>query len=69
MLRSFRITLSSSSSPEHFFFQDSRSFLVFWLDDSRSVRASSRVAVSCFSANRCFSMVRIRASWSSTSCA
>lgn len=69
MLRSFLMTLSSSSSPAHFFFHESISFLVFWLDASKSVSASSSVAVSCFSANRCFSMVRMRASWSSTSCA
>ena len=68
-LRSFLMTVSSSSRPVHFFFQASISDLTFVLDDSRSVKASSRVAVSCFSAKRCFSMVRMRASWSSTNCA
>jgi hypothetical protein len=69
MLRSFFKASSSCSRPEHFFCHLPTSSLVFWLDVSRSVRASSKVAVSCFSAKRCFSIVRMRASWSSTSCA
>lgn len=65
-LRSDRKVVTSSSSCHAFFFHSSMSDLTLLLCASRSPRASSRVAVSCFSACRCFSMVRMRASWSST---
>ena len=63
-----RKPVSSSSSVAHFLRQVSISTLVRFALVSRSTRASSRVAVSCFSAYRCFSIVRIRVSCSSNCC-
>lgn len=64
-IRSFNKKASSSSYVNAFFFQPSISAFTLLPWDSRSKSSSSRVAASCSSAVRCFSIVRTRDAWPS----